>query len=248
MSTIVDTNEGVMTIRFDRQEKKNAMTAAMYAAAAEAIERAATDDDVRTLLFLGREDFSAGNDIADFLAAGAMQAAIEDLPVVRFLRALVACEKPVIAGVNGVAVGIGTTLLLHCDGVVAGASARFALPFVPLGLVPEAGSSMLLPQVVGRNRASWLLLSGERFGAEEARAMGLIAEVVSDGEVEARARAMAAQLAALPPNAMRTTKRLIRGVDADALAAAMDAEFAAFAEAMRSEEARTAFMRFLSRR
>ncbi len=248
MSTIVDTSEGVMTIRFDRQEKKNAMTAAMYAAAAEAIERAAADDDIRALLFLGREDFSAGNDIADFLAAGAMHAAIEDLPVVRFLRALVACEKPVIAGVNGVAVGIGTTLLLHCDGVVAGASARFALPFVPLGLVPEAGSSMLLPMTVGRNRASWLLLSGERFGAEEARAMGLIAEVVSDSDVEARARAMAAQLAALPPNAMRTTKRLIRSVDASALAAAMSAEFAAFAEAMRSEEARAAFMRFLARK
>ncbi len=247
MSTIVETKDGVMTIRFDRQEKKNAMTAAMYAAAADAVDRAA-DDEVRALLFLGREDFSAGNDIADFLAAGAMQAAIEDLPVVRFLRRLVACEKPVIAGVNGVAVGIGTTLLLHCDGVVAGASARFALPFVPLGLVPEAGSSMLLPLTIGRNRASWLLLSGERFGADEARAMGLLSEIVPDGELEERARAMAAQLAALPPNAMRATKRLIRGVDAGALAAAMDAEFAAFGEAMRSEEARSAFMRFLSRR
>ena len=157
MSTIVDVTDGVMTIRFNRQEKKNAMTAAMYAAAADAIERAAEEDDARVLLFLGREDFSAGNDIADFLAAGAMQTAIEDLPVVRFLRRLVACEKPVIAGVNGVAVGIGTTLLLHCDGVVAGASARFALPFVPLGLVPEAGSSMLLSRTIGRNRASWLL-------------------------------------------------------------------------------------------
>ncbi len=248
MSTIVDVTDGVMTIRFDRQEKKNAMTAAMYAAAADAIERAAEEDDVRVLLFLGREDFSAGNDIADFLAAGAMQTAIEDLPVVRFLRRLVACEKPVIAGVNGVAVGIGTTLLLHCDGVVAGASARFALPFVPLGLVPEAGSSMLLSRTVGRNRASWLLLSGERFGAEEARAMGLLAEVVPDVDVEARARAMAAQLAALPPMAMRTTKRLMRGVDAKALADAMEAEFAAFGEAMRSDEARAAFMRFLSRR
>ncbi len=248
MSTIVETKDGVMTIRFDRQEKKNAMTAAMYAAAADAVDRAADDETVRALLFLGREDFSAGNDIADFLAAGAMQAAIEDLPVVRFLRRLVACEKPVIAGVNGVAVGIGTTLLLHCDGVVAGASARFALPFVPLGLVPEAGSSMLLPLTIGRNRASWLLLSGERFGADEARAMGLLSEIVPDGELEERARAMAAQLAALPPNAMRTTKRLIRSVDAAALAAAMEAEFAAFGEAMRSEEARTAFMRFLSKR
>ncbi len=248
MSTSVETKDGVMTIRFDRQEKKNAMTAAMYAAAADAVDRAAGDDEVRALLFLGREDFSAGNDIADFLAAGAMQAAIEDLPVVRFLRRLVACEKPVIAGVNGVAVGIGTTLLLHCDGVVAGASARFALPFVPLGLVPEAGSSMLLPLTIGRNRASWLLLSGERFGADEAHAMGLLSEVVPDGELEGRARAMAAHLAALPPNAMRTTKRLIRGVDAGALAAAMEAEFAAFGEAMRSEEARSAFMRFLSRK
>ena len=248
MSTIVETKDGVMTIRFDRQEKKNAMTAAMYAAAADAVDRAADDEEVRALLFLGREDFSAGNDIADFLAAGAMQAAIEDLPVVRFLRRLVACEKPVIAGVNGVAVGIGTTLLLHCDGVVAGASARFALPFVPLGLVPEAGSSMLLPLTIGRNRASWLLLSGERFGADEAHAMGLLSEVVPDSELEERARAMAARLAALPPNAMRTTKRLIRGVDAGALATAMEAEFAAFGEAMRSEEARSAFMRFLSRR
>ncbi len=247
MSAIVETTDGVMTIRFDRQEKKNAMTAAMYAAAAEALERAAEDAEVRALLFLGRQDFSAGNDIADFLAAGAMQAKIEDLPVVRFLQRLVACEKPVLAGVNGVAIGIGTTLLLHCDGVVAGGSARFALPFVPLGLVPEAGSSLLLPRVVGRNRASWLLLSGERFSAEEARAMGLIAEIVPDDAVEARARAMAAQLAALPPNAMRTTKRLIRGADAAALAAAMSAEFAAFAEAMRSEEARAAFMRFLAR-
>ncbi|NNM93766.1 MAG: enoyl-CoA hydratase [Candidatus Eremiobacteraeota bacterium] len=247
MSTIIDSAEGVMTIRFDRQEKKNAMTAAMYAAAADALERAAEDSEVRALLFLGREDFSAGNDIADFLAAGAMQAKIEDLPVVRFLQRLVACEKPVVAGVNGVAIGIGTTLLLHCDGVVAGASARFALPFVPLGLVPEAGSSMLLPLVVGRNRASWLLLSGERFSAEEARAMGLLAEVVPDAEVESRARAMAAQLAALPPNAIRTTKRLIRGADSSALAAAMGAEFAAFGEAMRSEEARAAFMRFLTK-
>jgi len=247
MSTIVDTTDGVMTIRFDRQEKKNAMTAAMYAAAADALEAAAEASEVRVLLFLGRDDFSAGNDIADFLAAGAMQAKIEELPVVRFLQRLAACEKPVVAGVNGVAIGIGTTLLLHCDGVVAGSTARFALPFVPLGLVPEAGSSLLLPLAIGRNRASWLLLSGDRFSAEEARAMGLLAEVVPDSEVEARARAMAAQLAALPPNAMRTTKRLIRRADSSALSAAMSAEFAAFGEAMRSEEARAAFMRFLTK-
>ncbi|HUY11990.1 MAG TPA: enoyl-CoA hydratase-related protein [Candidatus Dormibacteraeota bacterium] len=247
MSCVISKADGVLTIRFDRQEKKNAMTAAMYAAAANALAEAASDATIRAALFLGREDFSAGNDIADFLAAGALNTPIAELPVVRFLRVLAAFEKPVIAGVRGVAIGIGTTLLLHCDGVIAGDSARFALPFVSLGLVPEAGSSLLLPLVVGRARASWLLLSGERIAAEEALAMGLISRLAPDEEVEAGAQAMAAALAALPPNALRTAKRMLRRHDAEALAETMEAEFTAFAEAMRSEEARAAFMRFLAK-
>lgn len=234
----------VATIRFDRPEKKNALTVAMYGAMVEALADASADERIRAVAIVGGETFTAGNDIGDFLAAGGVG---EDLPVVRFLRAVSTFEKPLIAGVRGAAIGIGTTLLMHCDGVVAGRSARFALPFTKLGLVPEAASSVLFALIAGRTRASWYLLSGEAFGADDAREMGLVTKVADDADVEGAVALMCGALAELPVNAVTNTKRLLRARTAEVVSAAMRDEFQAFEAALRSDEARMAFMKFLQR-
>lgn len=236
----------VASIRFNRLEKKNAITVAMYQALVDALNDAAGDPAIRAVGVYGGETFTAGNDLGDFLAAGALGDP-NDLPVVKLLHALVAFRKPLLAGVKGAAVGIGTTMLMHCDAVVAGGSARFALPFVKLGLVPEAGSSLLLPLIAGRSRASWLMLSGETFGADVAFEAGLITKIIEDAEVDGAVAAMCAQLAELPPNALVATKRLLKAHFAPAVDAAITAETAAFITALRSDEARTALTTFLSR-
>jgi enoyl-CoA hydratase/carnithine racemase len=237
----------VLTIRMNRPEKKNALTRAMYSAMAAALRGAAGDDAVRIVMLAGGEDFTAGNDIADFAAVGERRS---DDPgaAFDFLEAMVAFPKPVVAAVRGNAVGIGTTMLLHCDVAVVAENARLMMPFTKLALVPEAGSSLLLPARVGPARAAWWLLSGAAFPGSEAAAAGLATRAVPDNEVEPAARQMAEQLAALAPGALIESKRLIRAPHAAAVKAAMEAERDSFRERLRSAEAQAAFAAFLSRK
>ncbi|HEY5632317.1 MAG TPA: enoyl-CoA hydratase [Burkholderiaceae bacterium] len=246
MSIAVNVAEGVMSIAFDRPEKKNAINAAMYGTIADAIERAGEDPAVRCVLFHGSDAvFTAGNDVTDFLQNPAQG---EQSHVVRFLRGLATCPKPMVAAVNGAAIGVGTTMLLHCDLVYAGESAAFSTPFAQLGLCPEAASSLLLPALAGYQRAAEKLLLGEPFGAHEAREMGLVLRVLPDAETLAFARAQAARLVALPPAALRATKRLMKRASVEAVAAQMTEELTEFAVRLRSPEAREVFTAFLAKR
>ena len=242
---------GVLTLRLNRPEKKNALSREMYDALSNGLQTAATDGAARAVLLAGGEDFTAGNDIADFAADGA--AGGDDGPVrtgaaLDFLEVLVRFPKPVVAAVRGVAIGIGTTMLLHCDAAVAARTARLQMPFTRLGLVPEAGSSLLLAARVGQARAHWMLLSGEAVDGETAARDGLVTRAVEDAGVEETAAAMAAQLAALPPEAVAETKRLLRAPQEAALAKAMRRERAAISERLRSAEARAIFAAFLNRK
>lgn len=243
----VESKSHVAHVRIERPEKKNALTTEMYAEMADALEWIDEDDAIRVVLFGGGPDFTSGNDLADFMKASMSDASFEDLPVLRFLGRLRDCKKPVVAAVRGNAIGIGTTMLLHCDAVVASRDARFRLPFVPLGLVPEAGSSLLLPFIVGRMRANWLLLSGDFFYAEEAHAMGLITKLVDDEVVDATAAQIGAQLALLPPVAVAETKRLLREPSAAQVVAQMEEEARAFSARLGSQEFREAAMKLLAR-
>ncbi|HLX26828.1 MAG TPA: enoyl-CoA hydratase-related protein [Candidatus Cybelea sp.] len=233
-------------ITIDRPDKKNALTTQMYADMADALDWIEDDDAIRVLLIGGGVDFTAGNDLKDFVTASMGGTSFEDLPVLRFLGRLRDFKKPVVAAVRGYAIGIGTTMLLHCDAVVAGDDARFRLPFVSLGLVPEAASSLLLPLTVGRMRANWLLMAGETFYADDALKMGLVTKVVDDLTVDSVASEMAGTLTALPPAALRETKRLIRAPYVTQVAAQMEEEGRAFSNRLASEEFREAAMRLLS--
>ena len=239
--------DGVLTVALARPEKKNAITQAMYAALAEATERARTDPAVRVLLFTGRGDsFSAGNDIADFIALGSKGGQPADMPVFRFLKALADLDKPAVAAVKGRAVGIGLTLLLHCDLVVVADDALLSAPFVNLALAPEAASSMLLPAALGHQRAFEIFALGEPIDGRTALAWGLANRSVSADQVEAVAADLAGKLAVRAPNSIRETKRLMR--DAEALWALMRREGEAFAGQMASAEAMEAFMAFTQKR
>lgn len=240
---------GVLTVTFARAEKKNAITQAMYALLAEATERARTDDAVRVLVFKAEGDsFSAGNDIADFIALGAQGGGgqVVDAPVFRFLKSLAEMDKPVVAAVRGRAVGIGLTLLLHCDMVVVAEDALLSAPFINLALAPEAASSLLLPQVLGHQRAFEIFALGEPIDGRTALAWGLASRAVPAAEVDAVADGLAAKLAARAPNSLRKTKRLMR--DAEALWALMQREGEAFGSQMSSPEAMEAFMAFTQKR
>lgn len=231
----------VLTLTIDRPEKKNALTRALYTALAEALDGAAADDAVRAVVVAGSGGaFTAGNDLGDFLEDPPLT---EDAPVFRFLRALAAFPKPLFAAVEGAAVGVGTTMLLHCDLVYAAPSAVFRLPFTDLGLVPEAASSLLLPLVVGPRRAAELLLFGERFSAEDAYRWELINGVVEDPLAHAQDRARV--LAAKPPEAVRLTKALLRRAPGGAVGETMREEGRLFAERLQSPEAQAAFAAFL---
>jgi enoyl-CoA hydratase/carnithine racemase len=244
----VRTADRITTIRFDRPDKKNAISVEMYAALAGAFEAAAADPAVRAVVLAGSRDcFTAGNDLGDFMrTAQGAGGGSEPQPVFSFLRAIATFEKPLLAAVAGVAIGIGTTMLLHCDLVYAAPSARFKLPFVDLGLVPEAGSSVLLPALVGARRANQLLLLGEQVDAATALAWGLIGGVSDDPE--AAAQAAAHRLAAAAPGAVRATKALIRRATRDAVLEAMRVEGEVFADRLRSPEAMEAFQAFQARR
>jgi enoyl-CoA hydratase/carnithine racemase len=235
----------VLDIRLGRPEKRNALTRDMYAALAAALEGAEQDADVRAVVFSGEgASFTAGNDLKDFLEVGEHAAAS---PVHRFLRALAKSSVPLVAAVQGNAVGIGTTMLLHCDFVVAALDASFRLPFADLGLVPEAASSLLLPRLLGVHRAASMLMLGDRMGADEAHARGLV-HALAPGAEEARllASEIAGRLAAKPAEAMRATRRLMRADQAEVLAR-MDAEAAIFAERLASAEFKAAAAAFFAR-
>ena len=238
-------NGGVLKIQINRPEKKNALTAAMYDTIASMMEGAGQDDNVRALLFTGADDcFTSGNDIADFLGAPPLTA---DAPVARFITLMAVTEKPMVAAVKGDAVGVGTTMLLHCDLVYAGESAKFHLPFVNLALVPEAGSTLLLPRLAGYQKAAELMMLAEPFGAAEAKEIGLANAVIKDAEVDDYAMEKALALAAKPPAALRRTRALLKG-GAEMVAEAMDKEGRAFAEGLASPEAQEAMQAFMERR
>ena len=243
---LTERDDAVLIIRLNRPDKKNALTRAMYNAMGEALSLAELDESVRVVMLAGGTDFTAGNDIKDFAAVGD-RPATEPGAAFSFLENIVAFTKPVVAAVRGYAVGIGTTMLLHCDVVVAGETARLQMPFTRLALVPEAGSSLLMPLRVGPARANWWFLSGAPISGTEAASAGLASRAVPDNEVEPVALEMAKTLAALPPGSVAETKRLIRAPHAAALAEAMAAERVSFAERLRTAEAQAAFAGFLKK-
>jgi enoyl-CoA hydratase/carnithine racemase len=243
---LVHTEAGVRTVTFSRLDKKNSITTAMYATLADALEQAATDAAVRVVVFQGHETvFSAGNDIADFLNN---PPATQDAPVFRFMRAIATFPKPVVAAVCGPAVGIGTTLLFHCDLVYAGDNAAFAMPFVNLGLCPELGSSLLVPQMFGYHRAAEALLLGEPFFAEAALEVGLVNRIVPPSEANGLAAQQARKLAAKPLSALLETKRLMKQGSAAAVAERIAEEGASFGRMLGEPAAREAFSAFMEKR
>ena len=245
MSNITTTRvDGVLTISLDRPEKMNALTRDMYADLARALNEAAGDFGVRAVILTSAGDhFTAGNDIKDFLE---LPPTSEDSTVKLFLDAILEFPKPLLAAVKGNAIGVGTTMLLHCDVVVADPLTSFSMPFVSLGLVPEAGSSLLFPALVGYQRAAKIFMTGESFSAESAKEMGLVAEISDDSY--ATALTIAKQIAAQPPTAVINTKALIKASKHDAVAAVMKAEFELFAMALTSDEAMEAFMNFMAKK
>jgi len=240
------TLNGVATIEIARPEKKNALTMAMYDAMADAIRAALADRGVRALLVTGQPGvFTSGNDLEDFMQRPPSG---PDSPVFRFMEALLDCDKPVVAAVTGAAIGIGTTMLMHCDLVYVSDEARLALPFVGLGLVPEFASSVLLPHLIGHARAAEKLMLGDPFGPQEAVDCGIANAVLPAGEVLPHARRMAERFNALPPEAVRETKRLMRNGRKAAIAQAREAENDVFGSRLRSPEAREAFTAFFEKR
>jgi len=242
---IVSVQDRVLTIRLDRPEKKNALTRGMYLGMIDALKQAEADSAVRVVLITGAQDcFTAGNDLMDFANAKPG----ETSPAIVYLQSLAAAQKPVIAAVAGVAVGIGTTMLLHCDLVYAAPDARFQLPFVNLGLCPEAGSSVMLPELMGHRKAAELLFFGEPFSSEKALALGIVNAIYPGNELLAEAAAKARHLAEKPPSALRTTKALLKRSAAGAVEEAMARETEKFAALLQGPEAREAMMAFMQRR
>ena len=243
----VERRDAVLSITLARPERRNAITVAMYAALAEAIESAMADPSVRLITFRGEgQDFAAGNDLADFLTA--LPRDTTDIPVWRLLRALATCEIPIIAAVHGNCVGIGTTMLLHCDLVVAEEGARFSLPFVDLALVPEAASTLLLPRLAGRRRAARYLLLGEPFGVDEALGIGLVSHAAPSGELDTIFSSVVERLLAKPPTALLQTQRLLRAGESEQILQRMKLESEIFAERLSSAETKEAITAFFEKR
>lgn len=245
MSEITSTRIGqTQVIRFNRPEKMNAITRDMYAGLTSALNDAAGDFGVRAVVITSKGDhFTAGNDIKDFMANPPTE---ESSDVARFLASLLEFPKPLIAAVKGNAVGVGTTMLLHCDIVIASPNTSFSMPFTSLGLVPEAGSTKLFPELVGYQRAARIFMTGDPFTADEAKEMGLVETITSDPEKVAME--IAEQIGQQPPQAIINTKALMKAGKHDAVAAVMKAEFQIFALALQSEEAADAFMKFMSKK
>jgi enoyl-CoA hydratase/carnithine racemase len=241
---LISRADAVCEIRFNRPEKRNAITFAMYEAFAAALAAADADADVRALLVSGEgPGFCAGNDLHDFLGGPDFSM---DHPVMGFLRGLATLKKPLIAAVHGQTVGIGVTLLLHCDLIVAARTTQFSMPFVSLGLVPEAASSLLLPRLIGPQRAAELLLLGQPFDAAAAQRLGLVNRIAEDSELLSQARALAASVARQPAVALMATRRLLRG-DPGEILARMQEEARTFSALLKSDEFRAAVGAFLAR-
>ncbi|MDB5986322.1 MAG: enoyl-CoA hydratase [Nevskia sp.] len=239
-------DQRVLTLRLNRPDKKNALTLAMYSASAAAIEDAANNADVRVLLIAGAPTaFSAGNDIEGFLN---MPPLGDDNPVLRFMRALALFPKPAIAAVNGVAIGIGSTMLLHTDLAYAGVSTRFQFPFVNLGICPEYASTYLLPRIMGHARAAELTYFGEPFTAKTAQEYGLINAVLPDADVEAHAVERARKLATQPPNALRVTKKLLKRWGHATVLEAIELEAEHFVPMLKEAESAEALGAFMQKR
>jgi enoyl-CoA hydratase/carnithine racemase len=245
MSEILSRQEGnVLVLSFNRSEKMNALTRSMYAGLAKGLNDAAGDFGIRAVIITSEsQHFTAGNDISDFMDNPPTSDSSE---VSQFLESLLNFPKPLIAAVKGNAVGVGTTMLLHCDVVVASPTAKFSMPFASLGLVPEAGSSLLFPQLVGYQRAARIFMTGESFDAPSAVEMGLVTSVENDPLAEAMK--IAQQISEQPPQAIINTKALLKARSHDAVAAVMKAEFEIFAMALQSDEAMEAFMKFMSKK
>jgi enoyl-CoA hydratase/carnithine racemase len=237
---------GVATIEIARPEKKNALTREMYSAMADALIEANTDKTVRAVLIQGQPTvFTSGNDIEDFMSSPPRD---EDAPVFQFMRALLGCEKPVIAAVNGAAIGIGTTMLLHCDFVYVADDSRLAMPFVGLGLVPEFGSSLIVPSLMGHAKAAEKLLLGDPFTGADAVECGIANGVLAAGEVVSYARRVAERFNALAPSAVRESKRLMRRHSAEKVLETIKVEAELFGARLRSPEAMEAFQAFFQKR
>jgi enoyl-CoA hydratase/carnithine racemase len=240
------TLDGVATIEIARPEKKNALTQAMYRAMADAIAAAGADQSVRAVLITGQPGiFTAGNDLEDFMRGSPLA---PESAVILFMQALLGCEKPVVAAVSGAAVGIGATMLLHCDLVYLSEQTQLILPFVALGLVPEFASSLLLPQRMGHARAAQALLLGEPIGAVQAVELGLATAVLPSGELLSHSQRTARRFNQLSAGAVRDTKRLMRAAGSAGIERAMREENARFAERLGSPEARAALEAFLQKR
>jgi enoyl-CoA hydratase/carnithine racemase len=243
---LTENKDGILRIEIDRADKKNALTAAMYQAMADAIKAAESDSKVRVVLIHGKDDlFTAGNDLQDFLDNPPRD---DNRPVFQFLYGISQAQKPIVAAVAGAAVGIGTTMLLHCDLVYAAPNARLQLPFVNLGLVPEAASSLLLPALIGYQRAAELLLLGEPFSAQKAKEIGLVTEVVPEDQLFGTAMAQAKKLAGKPAASLRLTKALMKQGQLAAVVQRIKLESDHFGERLASPEAKEAFSAFLEKR
>ncbi|MFZ6849140.1 enoyl-CoA hydratase [Undibacterium sp. RuRC25W] len=241
---------GVLTISFNRPEKKNAITAAMYQTMADALRDAENDASVRAILITGKpEIFTAGNDLDDFMKNAGSLAKIDSVPpVYQFMQALNDSGKPVIAAVSGAAVGIGTTLLMHCDLIYLADNAKLSMPFTQLGLCPEFASSLVFQQIVGYQRAAEKLMLGEAFSAQEAFDMGFVNKVLPLEELLPYAQQVAAKIVALPAASIRTTKRLMKGAQPQAIVTKMAEENQYFAAMLNAPEAKEAFMAFFQKR
>lgn len=242
----VQRDQGVISIRLNRPEKKNALTGAMYTAISDALDTLENEDDLRVGFITGTPDcFTAGNDLQDFLQN---PPAGEDTPVFRFLNKIATLKKPLVAAVNGNAVGVGTTMLLHCELVYAAPNAKFQMPFVNLGLCPEAGSSLLLPQIIGYQRAAQLLMLGDTFTAEEAHQWGIVNEVFYNEDYQEKAYQKAVQLARQPAKSLRITKQLLRHANAAVLKDIMGQEGEHFTAMLTGPEAKEAMAAFMEKR
>lgn len=238
---------GLLTLQLNRPDKKNALTRAMYTQLAQALEQADADVDICCVLIQGSSGcFTAGNDIGDFLEQPPSDL---DSPPFHFMQSLLNCRKPVIAAVAGAAIGIGTTLLLHCDLVYVSRDARLRMPFVDLGLCPEFGSSLILPRLLGHAKAAELLLLGEGFSGEQAAAWGIATEALISGEAAlAKAREVALRFESLAPGAVQVTKQLMKSVDREQLRQVIEEEGALFTQRLKSPEAVAALSAFITRR
>ncbi|MEP7315208.1 MAG: enoyl-CoA hydratase-related protein [Sphingomicrobium sp.] len=240
---------GCLSITLARPERRNAITVSMYAAMADAIERAGQDDEIRLVTIEGAgEDFTSGNDLFDFLQAIPEPGSETDIPVWRFLRAMARNTVPIVAAVHGNAVGIGTTMLLHCDLVLVEQGARLVMPFVDLGLVPEAASSLILPRLAGRRAAARYLLLGEPMGAEEALAAGIASHLVERGKLDESLNQIVATLLAKPKEALRQTQTLLRQKSDDEILDRMNIENGHFSERLASDEVKQAISTFFAAR